>query len=90
MSEYTLTTTDNPYNPFDNFDKWYNQDLLLARQQGRPDCLGYWARMSRVNSQLPSGMYDKAVDTALDEIIEFNVTGKYMKVSEEEAQKTLI
>jgi hypothetical protein len=90
MSEYLLTTTDNPYNPFDNFDRWYNQDLLLARQQGRPDVCSYLDRIARVNSQLPDGMYEKAVDSAIDEIVEFNVTGKYRKISEEEAKRTLI
>lgn len=90
MSECLLTTTDNPYNPFDNFDEWYNYDLLLARQQERPDVCSYLDRISRVNSLMPSGMYDKAVESAIDEIVEFNITGKYMKITEEEAAKTLI
>lgn len=89
MAERMLTTTDNPYNPFNNFDKWYAYDVLLARQQGRPNVCSYLARMARVSSRLPDKLYDKAVDSAIEEIVDRNITGKYKAVTEEEA-KTLL
>lgn len=86
MSEVMLTTTDNPYNPFDNFDTWYAYDGLLARQQGRPQVCSYLARIARTSSQMTEEMEQRAIETAIDEIVEFNITGKYRKITEEEAK----
>lgn len=89
MSEYLLTTTDNPYNPFDNFDEWYAYDMQLAREQGRPTIPSYLARIARLSSRMTEDMESRAIDSAINEIVRFNITGKYRKISEEEA-KTLI
>lgn len=89
MAEHMLTTTDNPYNPWNNFDKWYAYDNLLARQQGRPDVCSYLARIAKVSTQLPDKLYHQAIESAIDEIVEFNVTGKYKSVTEEEAKVLL-
>ncbi len=45
--EYMLTTEDNPYNPFTNFDEWYAFDT----QKGYNTC-GYLARVSFTSSEL--------------------------------------
>lgn len=89
MAVRMLTTTDNPYNPFDNFDKWYAYDDVLARQQGRPNVCSYLARIARISNQLPEKLIDNAIESAIDEILEFNVTGKYRAVTEEEASKLM-
>lgn len=36
-----LTTVDNPYNPFDEFDKWFNYDNLKGY-----NCCGIVARIA--------------------------------------------
>lgn len=89
MQTRMLTTTDNPYNPFDNFDKWYAYDDVLARQQGRPNVCSYLARVARISNQLPQKLIDQAINSAIDEILEYNFTGKYMAVTEEEAKKLM-
>ena len=89
MAVRMLTTTDNPYNPFDNFDKWYAYDDVLARQQGRPNVCSYLARIARISNQLPEKLIDNAIESAIDEILEFNITGKYRAVTEEEAAKLM-
>lgn len=92
MAEHMLTTTDNPYNPFNNFDKWYSYDRDLARRQNRPDCLCYQARMAEregLSSQMPEGMYQRIIEDVIREIVKYNVTGKYMMVTEEEAEKLM-
>ena len=43
--EVMLSTIDNPYNPFDNFDQWYTFDEMRARQENRPTCCSYLARV---------------------------------------------
>ena len=40
MNNVMLTTYNNPYDPFTNYDEWYCFDL-----QNGTDCCGYLARM---------------------------------------------
>ena len=39
-----LTTTDNPYNPFKNFDEWFMYDT----EKGYNSC-GYLARIAKLS-----------------------------------------
>jgi len=87
--EVMLTTTDNPYNPFDNFEVWYAYDMMLARQQERPTVCSLIARIGRFSTQMTDVMEQKAYQMAIDEILEYNVTGKYKKVTESEAKSLL-
>lgn len=86
--EVLLTTTDNPYNPFTHYDEWESYDMMLARQQSRPTVPSYLTRIARLSSKLPDNMYHAAIKTAIDEIVELNLTGKYMKVTEKTAVKS--
>lgn len=81
-----LTTEDNPYNPFESFEEWYSQDQLLAIQQERPTILSYIDRIAHFSSAMTDEMADRAWRSAIDEIVEFNVTGLYKKVTESEAR----
>ena len=92
MAEHMLTTVDNPFNPFNNFDKWYEYDRDLARNQNRPDCLSYQARIAHnygLSSQMPEGIYQRVIEEVIEDIVKYNVTGKYMMVTEEEAEKLM-
>lgn len=40
-TDVMLTTVDNPYNPFDDFDKWLNYDILKGY-----NCCGIVARIA--------------------------------------------
>ena len=73
-----LTTIDNPYDPFDDFDKWYNFDM----QKGYNTC-GYLARIANVSSKLSEEQAHLEIERAIDEICEFNVNGKYRKLVRE-------
>ena len=85
MTEVLPTTTDNPYNPFTHFDEWESYDFDLARAQSRPPLWSYVVRIARLSPKMTEDMEDRAIRTAIDEICEVNVTGKYMKVTEREA-----
>ena len=70
-----LTTTDNPYDPFTQFDQWYAFDT----QMGYNTC-AYLARLARTSNGISSDDNEKAVEDAIDEIVKLNLTGKYKKV----------
>lgn len=70
-----LTTLDNPFNPFEQFDQWYAFDT----QKGYNTC-GYLARIARSSDELSDADEDRIVEEAIDEIVELNVLGIYKKV----------
>lgn len=72
-----LTTIDNPYNPFTEFDDWYAFDT----QKGYDTC-GYLDRIARTSDDLSDADQDVAIDQAIDEIVSLNVLGIYRKVYE--------
>jgi hypothetical protein len=75
---YALTTLDNPYNPFDQFDEWYNYDTL----RGYNTC-GYIARIAKTSDEMSEEQEQYWISQAIDDILEFNVTGNYIKVTKE-------
>ena len=75
MDVYALTTTDNPYDPFTQFDEWFAYD----EQLGYHTC-GYLARIVKDSSDLSPSDQNFAVNQAIDEILKFNLTGNYKKV----------
>lgn len=72
-----LTTIDNPYNPFTEFDKWYNYDVI----HGYNSC-DYLARISKTSEELPENLNQIEIERAIDEIVELNVNGMYTKVTD--------
>lgn len=66
-----LTTSDNPYSPFEDFDKWYAEDVA----RGYNSC-AYLARIAKVSSEMTDLDYLLEVERAIDEIVEFNLTGR--------------
>lgn len=79
MGQAMLTTTDNPYNPFEQFDEWYAFD----EQKGYHTC-SYLARITRSAPELSEADDDLAQEQAIDEIIELNILGIYKKVREDD------
>lgn len=73
--EYMLTTVDNPFDPFTQYLDWRAYDLILGHNTEA--LLG---RTAVVSSDLSEEDQDFAVQSAIDEIIEYNVTGVFTKV----------
>lgn len=73
--QYMLTTADNPYNPFTNFDEWYTWDVA----HGYNTC-AYLARVSKDSPDISPAQSKRVVDDAIDEIVEYNLTGNYIRV----------
>ena len=89
MENAMLTTIDNPYNPFKNFDEWMAFDEQQARIENRPTCYGYLARMTPESDDVSDKEYDEIVETLIDEIVELNLGGKFVKITEKEAENLI-
>lgn len=70
-----LTTVDNPYDPFEDFDKWFVYDIT----NGYNSC-AYLARIATTSEQLTEEENLKEIDSAIDEIVALNPT-LYRKVT---------
>lgn len=73
-----ITTTDNPYDPFTQFDEWYAYDVSMGYHT-----LAYLARIAVSSEELSESDDDKATENAIDEIIKYNILGIYRKVVKE-------
>lgn len=73
-----VTTKDNPYDYFDDFDKWYQYDV----SHGYDTC-GYVARLCATSSELSPALNAAEIERCVDEIVKFNLTGNYIKIEKE-------
>lgn len=63
-NEFMLTTYDNPYNPFEDFERWWKEDLLLGH-----DCCGLLARTANVSSLSSEELEQEDIRQAMDYIV---------------------
>ena len=75
MRQSMLTTIDNPFNPFDQFDEWFAYDV----SKGYHTC-SYLARIAKTSDELSPQDEDLTIEQAIDEIVRLNVLGIYRKV----------
>ena len=75
MNAIMLTTTDNPFNPFVQFDEWKAFD----EAKGYFTC-AYLARIVKTSHELSEEDEALAIEQAIDEIVELNILGIYRKV----------
>lgn len=70
-----LTTIDNPYNPFDQFNSWFIFDV----EKGYNTC-GYLARIARTSSEFTDEENEEEIEKAIDEIIKYDFQNIYKKI----------
>lgn len=75
---YMLTTIDNPFNPFTQYDDWYAFDV----RNGYNSC-AYLARIVKSSEELNDKDEFLAVQQAINDIVRLNVLGIYTKVKKE-------
>lgn len=77
MSEKAmLSTKDNPWNPFLNFQEWLNFDLLHGY-----DCSGYLMRLAHTSDDLSEEENAAEINNAILRIIDIN-PDLYIRVTE--------
>lgn len=76
--EYMLTTVDNPYSPFTEWDEWYAFDTQKGYHTS-----AFLARVVRLSPELSETDQRLAIDQAIDEIVKENVSGMWRKVSKD-------
>lgn len=74
-----LSTLDNPHDPFDDYRSWSSFDTL--RGYNTPQ---YLARIVETSFNVGEVDYELAIEAAIDEIIEENLLGLYVKVVRED------
>ena len=78
MAQCMLTTFDNPYNPFDDFTKWWLWDVT----HGYNSC-GLLARVSGNKDELTDEEQSASIEKAIDSIIDCDFFHVYKKVKSE-------
>lgn len=75
-SKVMLSTIDNPYDPFTQFDEWSAFDI----SKGYNSC-SFLARIAKSSDELSETDQAFEIEKAIDEIIHYNVLGIYIKVT---------
>ena len=76
MAKAMLTTFDNPFDPFEQFDSW----LLFDMEKGYNTC-AYLARIARTSEEFSDEENDLEEERAIDEIIKNDFLNIYKKVT---------
>ncbi len=71
-----ITTTDNPFDPFDDFAKWFAFDEF----NGYHTC-SYLDRIAKISPDWSLADQNAEIERAIDEIVALNITGNYKKVT---------
>ena len=75
MDEYMLSTSDNPFNPYTQWDQWYAFDVAAGYHTS-----AYLARIVVTSHNISDVDQDLAIKDAIDEILEYNFSGMHIKV----------
>ena len=78
-TKVALTTIDNPFDPFDQFDSWFQFDV----DKGYNSC-AFLARIAHTSDQLSEAENDQEISRAIDEIVLYDFMNIYKKVVREE------
>ena len=75
-TKFMLTTVDNPFDPFTQFDEWNTYDMML----GYHTC-SYLDRVAMDSVELSEADSSLAIQNAIDSIVKENVSGVWIKVA---------
>lgn len=75
MKFHMLTTVDNPYDPFTQFDEWMEFDHRAGYYS-----VEFLGRIIVTSSELSDVDQDLAIEQAIDTVVTENVSGMHKKV----------
>ena len=75
LNDCMLSTIDNPYNPYDNFDEWYRFDM----DKGYNSC-GRLARIANFLDDMSDEEIAAENERAIDELIKNDFLNLFIKV----------
>lgn len=75
----SITTIDNPFDPFDDFTSWFDFDV----EKGYYTC-SKLARISKTSDEMTQIEEDEEVERAIDRLIEIDPLDLYRKVVRED------
>ena len=73
-----LTTIDNPFDPFEQFDSW----LMFDKEKGYNSCERL-ARIAEITEDMTQKEIDDENERAIDEIIKHDILNVYQKVTKQ-------
>ena len=71
-----LSTKDNPYHPFENFDEWYRYDM----DKGYDSC-GRLARIAQISDEMSEEEIDFEIEKAIDSFVKNDFLNIFIKVT---------
>ena len=84
MADYTLTTFDNPWNPFTDFKQWFDRDHALGHYT-----LEKMAVFCITSPYLDDEDNEYLIDEGVKEFLLLNPDGIHYKVYANEAEKLI-
>ena len=71
-----LTTVDNPFSPFDQYEEWYEFDRSAGYHTP-----GLLARITKMSFNISDADQQVAIRQAMDEIVQYNVSGMHKLIT---------
>lgn len=75
MNDCKLTTSDNPFDPFEQFDSWFAFDI----EKGYYSC-SKLARIAQITDDMSEVEIQMETERAIDEIIKYDFLNIFKKV----------
>ena len=75
INECRLTTIDNPFNPFTQFDDWF----LFDTEKGYNSC-SRLDRITKISDDMSEVEVNEEIERAIDKIIKYDFLNIYKKV----------
>lgn len=75
VKEFMLSTSDNPFNPFTQFDEWFAFDISKGY-----NTLEYLANVAETSEEMSEKQNRLALNEAIEEALRFDLTGNRIKV----------